>query len=303
MLFSDIGTCNLTIRWALNFSVLTMAGSSMTNRLTLLIGALLLGTSAHAEPAGLLTAGSVSAGLGDRDCKNNIGINCADHFAYDLGGRVSIPFGNSFSIQADAEYETYTGAEDEDNQVTSASVFGLHASYRDPNRFLLGAFGGYSFSEPGAFDTASGFLYGAEGQYYFDRVTLYGQIGAADISNDSYGSFDDAFWGVALRYFWKDDIMLEGTWTQGGPKDTREWSAQGKMRLMDQQPLYGFVRYVRSDYFSETDSFAAGRDHTISIGLTWEFGIPSLYANDRRGATLTLPMMPGLAASWAEVLK
>ncbi len=275
----------------------------MNNRLIVLIGTLLLGTSAHAEPVGLLTAGSVSAGLGNRDCKNNVGIDCMDHFAYDLRGRVSIPFGNSFSVQADAKYEGYAGADDEDNQVTSASVFGLHASYRNPDRFLLGAFGAYSFSEPGIFDTASGFLYGAEGQYYFDRVTLYGQIGAADISNDSYGSFDDSFWGVGLRYFWKDDILLEATWLEGGPKDTREWSVQSKMRLMNQQPLYGFFQYIRSDYFSETAPDAAGRDHTIWIGLTWEFGTPSLYANDRRGATLTTPMMPGLAAGWAEVLK
>lgn len=275
----------------------------MIHRLTLLFSTLLLGASAHAEPVGLLTAGSVSVGLGNRDCKNNVGIDCMDHFAYGLGGRVSIPLGNSFSIQADAEYEGYSGADDEDNQVTSASVFGLHASYRDPNRFLLGAFGAYSFSEPGIFDTASGFLYGAEGQYYFDRVTLYGQFGDADISNDSYGSFDDSFWGGGLRYFWKDDILLEATWLEGGPKDTREWSLQSKMRLLNQQPLYGSFQYIRSDYYSETALDAAGRDHTIWIGLTWEFGTPSLYANDRRGATLTTPMMPGLAAGWAEVLK
>jgi len=274
----------------------------MNNRLTLLIVTLLLGASAHAEPVGLLSGGSVHAAIGDRDCKNTVGINCADHFAYDLGGRVSIPFGNSFSIQADAKYEGYSGAEDEDNQVTSASVLGLHASYRDPDKFLLGAFGGYSRSDAGNFDSASGFLYGIEGQYYFDRVTLYAQIGDADISNDAKGSFDSGFWGVALRYFWKDDILLEGTWTQGGPNDAREWGVQGKMRLLKQQPLYGFAQYVRGDYFSEINPDVAGRDHTISIGLTWEFGMPSLYANDRRGATLTSPRRPGLSASWAEVL-
>lgn len=280
-----------------------MVRDNMNNRSILLIGALLFGSSAYAEPVGLLPAGSVSAGFGDRDCKNNVGIDCADHFAYDLGGRVSIPLGPSFSVQADAKHQGYSGADDEDNQVTSASVFGLHASYRDPNRFLLGAFGGYTFSEPGIFDTASGYLYGAEGQYYFDRITLYGQIGAADISNDNLGSFDDSFWGAGLRYFWTDDILLETSWLQGGPKDTREWSVESKMRLTKQRPLYGFVHYVRGDYFSEIDPSAAGRDHTISVGLTWEFGAPSLYANDRHGATLTTPLMPGLAAGWAEVLK
>lgn len=283
-------------------SSLEIERNNMKVRLAFFTSALLLGSAAHAEPAGLLTAGSVSAGFGDRDCKNNVGINCGDHFAYDLGGRVSVPFGTSFSIQADADYEDYSGPDDEDNQVTSASVFGLHASYRDPDKFLLGAFGSYSAVEVGSSDTASGFLYGAEGQYYFDRVTLYAQIGKADISNDANGSFDGSFWGVALRYFWKDDIMFEGTWTQGGPGDTREWSVQGKMRLLKQQPLYGFFNYVKADYFSEPNPTAAGRDHTVSLGLTWEFDAFSLYANDRRGATLTSPMLPGLSASWTEVL-
>ncbi len=268
----------------------------------LMTSALLLGAAAHAEPVDLLTAGSLALTLGDRDCKNNVGVNCADHFAYGLGGRVSVPFGTSYSIQADAKYEGYSGAEDEDNQVTAAAVFGLHASYRDPSTFLLGAFGGYAGSEVGSSDKANGFLYGAEGQYYFDRFTLYGQFGDADISNDSNGTFDGTFWGVALRYFWKDDTLFEATWMQGGPGDTREWSVQGKTRLLKQQPLYGFAQYIRSDYFSETSSYAAGRDHIIGIGLTWEFGAPSLYANDRRGATLTSPMLPGLSASWAQVL-
>jgi len=226
----------------------------MNIRLPFLFSALLLGASAHAEPVGLLTAGSVSAGLGNRDCKNNVGIDCMDHFAYGLGGRVSIPLGHSFSIQADAEYEGYTGADDEDNQVTSASVFGLHASYRDPNRFLIGAFGAYSFSEPGIFDTASGFLYGAEGQYHFDRVTLYGQIGDADISNDSYGSFDDWFWGVGLRYFWKDDILLEATWLQGGPSNTQEWIVQTKLHLMNKKPPTYKHQYIHNQSIPATNT-------------------------------------------------
>jgi len=268
----------------------------------LMTTALLLAEAVHAEPVDLLTAGSVSLGLGDRDCKVTLAIDCADHFAYDVGGRVSVPFGSSYSFQADADYEGYSGAVDEDNQVTSAGVFGLHVSYRDPSKYLLGVFGGYAGSEVGSSDRADGFLYGAEGQYYFDRFTLYGQFGDADISNDSQGIFDSTFWGVALRYFWKDDTVFEATWMQGGPGDTREWGAQAKTRLMKQHPLYGFVNYVRADYFLESDPNAAGRDHTISLGLTWEFGAPTLYANDRLGATLTTPMLPGLTASWAQAL-
>lgn len=275
----------------------------MKTRFALMTIASLLAAAAHAEPVELLTAGSLSLSLGDRDCKvNGVGVDCADHFAYDLGGRVSIPFAKSYSIQADGDYEAYSGAEDEDNQVTGAAVFGLHASYRDPSTFLLGVFGGYAASEVGSSDKSDGFLYGAEGQYYFDRFTLYGQIGDADISNDSQGIFDSTFWGVALRYFWKDDTVFEATWMQGGPGDTREWGAQAKTRLMKQHPLYGFVNYVRADYFLESDPNAAGRDHTISLGLTWEFGAPTLYANDRLGATLTTPMLPGLTASWSQAL-
>lgn len=286
----------------------------MKNRLALCISALMLGTSAYAAPGtGLLLSGNVSAGVGMRDCVNTDDNDCGNHTATNIAGRVSVPLGSSFSIQADAEHERYSGLNDKINQVQKASVYGLHASYRDPNNFLIGAFGGYTYGQlDGGWDKAKGYFGGVEGQYYFDRATIYAQFGNANIDNYNAGdnAFDGRFWGVALRYFPSDDTMLEVAYARGKSpsnfEDKGDWgtandfSVQGKMRLTKTMPLYGFAQYKRSEYIANTED--NGSENTIMVGASWEFGAPSLYANDRRGATLTTPMLPGRAVSWAQAL-
>jgi hypothetical protein len=64
--------------------------------------------------------------------------------------------------------------------------------------------------------------------------------------------------------------------------------------------LYGFIKYKHSEYIANTED--KGKEKTFMVGVTWLFGAPSLYAQDRRGATLTSPMLPGRASGWAQAL-
>lgn len=276
------------------------------------ISALLLGSSAYAAPSimgtDLLLSGNVSGAIGVRDCENTDDDPCGNHNTYSIGGRINVPLGNSFSIQADAAHERYSNPRDSGDQVTGATTYGLHASYRDPNNFLIGIYGGITKSRID-YDP-SGRLYGIEGQYYLSRVTLYGQFGKADINDDGNDSrFVGRTYGVGVRYFPTDDIMLQATYAYGSSdsfEDPNDWGRvkdfvlEGKMRLLKQQPLYGFVQMRHSTYTANSED--KGSEQVFMIGASYEFGSPSLYATDRRGATLTTPMLYGRAAGWAEAL-
>ena len=115
-----------------------------------------------------------------------------------------------------------------------------------------------------------------------------------------------------MRYFPTDDLMLQAGYGWGkspnGYEDqgsnqwgkARDFTVEGKMRVMKTLPLYGLVKYQHSTYVANTED--DGSESKFMIGVSYEFGAPTLYANDRRGATLSTTMMPGRAASWAEAL-
>lgn len=276
------------------------------------ISALLVGVPAFAADTGLLTSGSVGAGFGVRDCSNTDDESCGSHTAYDLTGRVSIPFATSYAVQLDGAFERYTSPKDKDNQVTKQNTYGLHLSYRNPDRYLAGVFVGYGQGEID--DKTQGKMIGIEGQYYFDRVTLYAQMGHANINNipDSDNQFKGHFTTLAVRYFPSDDLMLQAGFAYGkspsGYEDlgshqwgkAKDYFLEGKMRVMDSQPVYGIARFQHSTYVANSED--DGSESRFMIGISYDFGAPTLYAADRRGATLATPSLPGRAASWAEAL-
>lgn len=294
----------------------------MNKTAALLVGAFMLGGSAYAQSqteTGLLSSGDIRAGFGIRNCKNTDtdrgAGDCGSHPAAELGGRWSMPIGNSFSVQMDAEYERYWNMHDQGHQVTHVPAIGLHASYRDPKRFLVGAFTGYTGSKVAADSgtaVVKGPMLGVEGQLYFDRVTLYGQAGKAWLDNYNRGG-DNAFRGgfgtIAGRFFPTDDSMIQVAWGRGHSNNfedkgdwgtAKEWSVMGTMRVMQSMPLYGYVKYKHGDYTANSED--KGSEKTLMVGVTWLFGAPSLFAQDRRGATLNTPMLPGRAAGWSQAL-
>ena len=264
---------------------------------------------------GLVMAGVVGIGIGNQKADSTDYISDGG-MTYEVFAKLSIPFLENFSTQIDIQSEHYN-IEGDGYQPLSTSALGLHLSYRDPSFGLIGAYytrayahvkGTYSDEEDG-----HGYLAGIEGQYYInDMFTVYGQIGKGDIvtDDDPEGFVDGQFWSVALRAFLLEDTLVELSYSEattdqyidGDDKgEFSGWSAKVESKLMDSQPLYGYISY-RSNKYDATTEGDEGTDKTVMVGLTYRFGVSSLRHNDRFGATLDQPMLPVRGASFAEGL-
>lgn len=263
------------------------------------------------EEQELLHVGVAGAGIGFRDITNSDDDFADKGFAYVLEGKYSLPILDMFSLQLDLDYDA--NASEEDN-VESQMSGNLHLAYRNPDMFLVGLFGGYAEgSVDGDDDDVSGPLYGVEGQYYLGRWTLYGQFGMAEVDNlnDSDNAFDGYFYTTALRYFPVDDDMMVQLGYEYGKspdqfEDDNDWgsvdtvSVKCEKRILESQPLYGSVDLAYNRIKANSEDF--GTDTSLMFGITYYWGAPSLFDNDRRGATLDSTRLPALGASWANVL-
>ena len=181
---------------------------------------------------------------------------------------------------------------------------GLHAGWRNPERGafgLFGAVGNLKINNDGGNDPETvAWGVGLEGQVYFDPATLYLQSGYLDREPLSSGGDADALKNAGFvrgigRYFWGDDLKLEGeaSFAQGKMDEDEDnvwiigWGAEAEYRLGD-RPVSGFVRYTGSHY-DQDDDFDVLTEHRISFGVRVYFRQESLKANDRHGASLDLP--------------
>ena len=160
-----------------------------------------------------------------------------------------------------------------------------------------------------------GFLGGVEAQGYLGNFTLYGQVGYADFQVDDDSPNGEGFtegWFASgeARYFINDDFMLYANVAYGetgsyedGDDDGEiwNWGAGGKILLASSMPIYGTLD-DRGGYYDSTTEGDTGEEHAVLVGLSFLFGAPSLMENDRRGATLSTPMLPARAAAWTEAL-
>ena len=109
---------------------------------------------------------------------------------FKASGSVSVPLGHRFGFQADGtlgavQEEVYGHA-------------GAHLFWRDPSFALLGAYGSWT-----VWDDLNAYRLGVEGEYYFDRVTFSGVIGA------EWGDVDEGLFTIAdLNYYATDDLKL-----------------------------------------------------------------------------------------------
>ena len=264
------------------------------------------------DPGGLILSTLGELAVGYRSSESN---EDADHdgVTSSVSGRVSIPFAMNFSVQLDAEGESYFADGFEDAQ--GVWLVGGHASLRDPNLGLLGIFGAYGqgLNEDDENDIKRGFLVGGEVQAYLDDFTLYGQGGYADFEVDEEGGegFVEGWFvrGVG-RWFITPDMMVEAEVSYGetdlyidgfGDGEFWNWGVKGKMRILSSLPIYGVLAYRGGDYDAPSDDDTGG-DHVFLVGVSVLFGPATLKKNDRLGATLDMPLLPGRAAAWTEAL-
>lgn len=246
------------------------------------------------------------------------------HLAYGANAAVSIPFGSNFSIQVETRYERYRDLDS--YSPLGAFVAGGHLSWRNSDRFLVGAFaaaakpyGDQIDNDSPGFYSGWGYIVGGEAQAYLNRTTLYVQAGYANIRTDFDGGpegFVTGWFGRIIgRYFLTDDFMIQGEYGFGytpcfidgdcAPDQdaglVHNWGISAQFRIAQSLPLYATVGYSGGIYTANEDP-DTGREHVFRIGLTIPFGADTLFDNDRRGATLSLPLLPVRGAAWAEPL-
>lgn len=240
------------------------------------------------------------------DVKSPMGV-------FDVNGYASIPLGSNWSMQLDVQSEYFVSEVDENPLFIS--YFGSHLSYRDSNK-LLGVFaaGAVARDQSEETDANAGYLLGVEGQWYASSdVTLYGQVGYANILSDisSEEGFNDGwFYRMEGRYFMSDDHMITAnisyahtkTYIDGDDKGRFiGWGLKSMMKLTDSYPLYFTLEY-RGNHYDSTTEGDNTTDHTFLIGIKALFGASSLKHNDRNGATLDMNMLPGRASAMMEAL-
>ncbi len=231
-------------------------------------------------------------------------------------GRVSIPFMDRFSVQLDGDLEVYFSDDNESYEPLGLWLAGGHASWRDPSLGLLGVFGAAGYGLQTSFDNSNdyeiGYMVGAEGQVYFGDFTLYAQAGYGDFEADNEPEGFNEGWFVrgVGRWFPTMDSLIEAEVSYGSTHmfvdgvdngHIWNWGIQGKIRVLDDFPVYATAAYRGADYdaTSEGDS---GDEHMFLAGVNILFGPNTLKDNDRLGATLDLPRLPARAAPWGEGL-
>jgi len=245
-------------------------------------------------------SGHVEGYLGGLNISFDSGFSNDDetYLTYGGAGRLNYNFAGNWNVQGDLFIDNI---KIDEGDVSNLYGYGAaaHVYWRDPSSFALGAFASietyrgidFTFDD----DTYS-YRYGAEGQVYFDRVTLYGQLylGQIDIP-DAPVDFDT--WGVrgVVRYFVRDNLRIDGelgfhelnVGDSFGPSiDMETFSAalQASYRFTG-TPLTVFGRY---QYDTTSVSLASVEldTHKFVIGLRGTFGSSTLRAEDRNGATM-----------------
>lgn len=242
---------------------------------------------------------------------NASGIEDLDSALVGGAARVSIPWSANFSTQLDLEASAALGSYDSDReQYASSVVAAAHASFRQPDSYLIGLFGGGGIAIAEDEDTGNLWFAGLEGQAYLGNFTLYGQVGYLDsveADGDDSDTFHDAYFVRAVgRYFFTPNSMLQGEVSYASGKqdtgtsydmDILGWGARYE-RGLETMPISLFVAYEGAHYDNgsggDRGSFT---EHTGLVGLKFRFGPNSLKENDRLGATLDLPRFGRWVAS------
>jgi hypothetical protein len=229
-------------------------------------------------------------------------------------GRVTYWWAPNYSIQLDAQgegtsYKFNFGGGDFSRQSSHSYLIGGHANWRDPQRGLIGIFGGAgdatNFITEGSVRHA---LVGAEGQVYWGPVTLYGQAGY-NSTPGQISSFVDSiqawFARGTARVYVNPNFRLEGTvFYAGGDVDYVEaqsftkdfetwlWRAKAEYKFAS-SPFSIFAVYEGSQTtydtvgptFTVTDEMT---DHRVMGGIRLYINENTLHWNDRNGTTLDI---------------
>lgn len=243
-----------------------------------------------------------------------VGFGCevfSDRFnGWALGGagRGNYWFSPNMSVQLDAQAEgtsyKFTDGSFQQRFTNHSYLIGGHANWRNSQTGLLGIFAGAG--DAGGFGSQRHFVFGGEGQLYWNQLTLYLQGGYDTTLGDNFVETHAWFIRGTGRYFITPNTMLEGTVLYAnGELDFNEnsgiavlgfqtWLWEAKLEHRFANPFSLFVKYRGSEtkydtvVFEDFTSNFKVRDHRVLVGLRLYMGQDTLLANDRRGATLDI---------------
>lgn len=210
--------------------------------------------------------------------------------AWVAGGaaRLNYPIDARWNIQGDLFADGAWFDEGDLNSYGGA----LHAYWRDPNSFALGAFTsvtGYGGDVPSGYYS---FAVGPEAQVYLDNLTLYGQVYYSQLRNSNISDHADIWGGRAVaRYFAQPNLRFDGEVGYrsldviNGGTDVVTLAFQANYRF-DNTPWTVFGRY-QFDHLSADNSDA--NLHKLVVGVRATFGADTLMDEDRNGATMDTP--------------
>jgi hypothetical protein len=235
-------------------------------------------------------------------------------------GRATWWWAPNFSVQLDAQgdgtsYRFDTGGGNFNRISAHNYLIGGHANWRDPQRGLIGFFGGAGDTTVNLLSSPVRHgLIGAEAQLYWGPVTLYGQGGynstLGDISSGFLTSIHAWFARGTGRLYLVPNFRLEGTvlyadgstsfssTAPGNAIDFRTWlwRAKGEYRFAT-TPFSLFAAYEGSRTTVDANqnlgiataiSNIRITDHRIIGGLRLYLNEGTLQANDRNGTTLDI---------------
>lgn len=187
--------------------------------------------------------GGVGSKVGGADLSDGLG---------GLAASLTMPLSYSFGLQIDGAYARL-GDENFGN-------VGAHVFWRDPTVGLFGVYQGYAY-----LDEAGGIgvgRTGIEAQYFLDRVTLDGAVGAI------YGDVDtDVYARARLQVYPVDDLLLQGGFIY---EDQGFATAGMEYQLSPEHGLSVFADGMARD----------GDDYSVLGGLKITFG-QSMSLKDR----------------------
>jgi hypothetical protein len=226
-------------------------------------------------------------------------------------GRGNYWVSRDVSVQVDAQAEgtSYDFPGGSGHFSSHSYLVGGHWSWRSPQQYLFGVFGGAGDSGGNSFTGASQRhgLIGAEAQWYWQQFTFYAQGGydtTLGTTNDGFDSINAWFLRGTGRYFINPNFLIEGTvMYANGSIDpvccessarfqTWTWGVKGEWRFAT-APFSVFAKYQGAETrYDNSDDFGLfnGKvtDHRVLLGLKLHMGDRTLQQTDRAGATLDI---------------
>jgi hypothetical protein len=226
-------------------------------------------------------------------------------------GRGNYWVSRDVSVQVDAQAEgtSYDFPGSGGHFSTHSYLVGGHWSWRNPQQYLFGLFGGVGDAGSGVTGSSQRHgLIGAEAQWYWQQFTLYVQGGYDTTLNSAVFTEVDSVnaWFIrgTGRYFVNPNFLIEGTvmYANGNVDtfccepsfgfQTWTWGVKGEWRFA-MAPFSVFAKYQGSETkYDNSDNFqlfgAKVTDQRVLLGLKLHMGDRTLQQTDRAGATLDI---------------